>query len=410
MDKILIVCVDRDNDLGRKTDIQGPVIGREANLKAAAKLALADPAESDANTIFAAVKKFDELKPKFVNLEIVTLTGIGKSGFESDKAINEQLDTVLEKFSTEGFVLVTDGAEDDQVIPILQSRAKIISKETVIVKQAMEIESAFFTVKAALKDPYIARIVFGLPGIILVFYALTYLFGAQAQFLQGLMAVIGAYLLMKGFGIEEMIISNTRRITASISLQRISSLFYIGVFFIIAFAAYTAYNNFVGIQTADPLLDIVSVIHSTYIFFVLAALSVVLGRIIDVIHFKKAYLMKKYLITGVSIIAIWFVLDAGTLVFLRQADLAWFLMVLVGSFAILLISFRLLNAIDIRQKITKLLIGLPVYNKEGKWLGKVEKINKAKNSIAFADFKTKELKEIAKEKFRMREGRILLTQ
>jgi putative membrane protein len=410
MEKILIISVDRDNDLGRKTNVQGPVIGREANLKAASKLALADPAESDANCIFAAVKKFDELKPKFQNLEIAAVTGIGKSGFESDREISRQLDIVLEKFPAEGFVLVTNGAEDDQVIPVLQSRAKIVSKETVIIKQAMEIESAFFTVKEALKDPYIARIAFGLPGIVLLFYALTFLYGAQALFIQGLMLIVGAYLLLKGFGIEEMAISNLRRITGSISLQRISSLFYIGAFFIIAFGAYTALNNFMGMQMTDLLLDSVSIIQSTYIFLVLAALSMIIGRILDVIHFKKAYLIRKYLLTGVSVIMIWFILDAGTLVFLRQADLAWFLITLIGSFAILLFSFRVLSIMDIKEKITKLLIGLPVYNKEGKWLGKVEKINKAKNSIAFADFKTKELKEIQKEKFKMREGRILLTQ
>ena len=62
MDKVLVVCVDRDNDLGRKTTVQGPVIGRENNLKAASKLALADPSEADANCMFAAVRKFDELK------------------------------------------------------------------------------------------------------------------------------------------------------------------------------------------------------------------------------------------------------------------------------------------------------------------------------------------------------------
>ncbi|MDD5163056.1 MAG: DUF373 family protein [Candidatus ainarchaeum sp.] len=410
MEKILIICVDRDNDLGRKTDVQGPVIGREPNLKAASKLALADPTEADANCIFAAVKKFDELKAKFPNLEIATVTGIGKSGFESDREISRQLDIVLEKFPAEGLVLVTDGAEDDQVLPILQSRSRIVSKETLIIKQAMEIESAFFTVKEALKDPYIARIAFGLPGIVLLFYALTYIYGAQALFIQGLMLIVGIYLLLKGFGIEEIAISSLRRVTKGISLQRISSLFYIGAFFIIAFGAYTAFNNFVGIQMTDLLLDSVSVIHSTYIFVVLAAMSMIIGRILDLLHFKKAYLIRRYLFTGVSIIMVWFVLDAGTLVFLRQADLAWFLMTLIGSFAILLVSFRALSIMDIKKKITKLLIGLPVYNKEGKWLGKVEKINKAKNTIAFVDSKTKDLKEIPKEKFKMREGRILLMQ
>ena len=88
---------------------------------------------------------------------------------------------------------------------------------------------------------------------------------------------------------------------------------------------------------------------------------------------------------------------------------SWFLITLLGCFVALLVSFRALRVMDIRERISKLLIGLPVYSKEGKWLGKVEKINKAKNTIAFADSKTKETKEIAKEKFKLSEGRILLS-
>ena len=41
-ENVLIICADRDNDLGKKADIAGPVIGRKANLNAAAKLALAE--------------------------------------------------------------------------------------------------------------------------------------------------------------------------------------------------------------------------------------------------------------------------------------------------------------------------------------------------------------------------------
>ncbi|MDO8427830.1 MAG: DUF373 family protein, partial [Candidatus Diapherotrites archaeon] len=129
---VIVVCVDRDNDLGRKTGIEGPVIGRARNVNAAKALALKDPTESDANTMFAAVKKLEEIKNEFPKIEVVTLTGKGKLGFASDKRINEQLDLLTEKFNIQGFVLVTDGMEDDQVIPLLQSRAKIISKETVI--------------------------------------------------------------------------------------------------------------------------------------------------------------------------------------------------------------------------------------------------------------------------------------
>ena len=39
----LVVCVDRDDDLGRKAGVRGPVLGREAVLEAAINLWTVDP-------------------------------------------------------------------------------------------------------------------------------------------------------------------------------------------------------------------------------------------------------------------------------------------------------------------------------------------------------------------------------
>src|SRR3989338_6583291 len=89
-ENLLVVCVDRDNDLGRKANIVGPVMGKSACIKAAAKLALADPTDSDSNSIFGAVKKYEEVK-KSANAEVAILTGHGKTGFESDRKIAQQL-------------------------------------------------------------------------------------------------------------------------------------------------------------------------------------------------------------------------------------------------------------------------------------------------------------------------------
>ena len=36
----IILCVDRDNDLGRKAGVEGPIIGREKNLEAATSFCL----------------------------------------------------------------------------------------------------------------------------------------------------------------------------------------------------------------------------------------------------------------------------------------------------------------------------------------------------------------------------------
>ena len=51
MRRTLVLTVDRDNDLGIKTSIRGPVVGRRNVLTAALKLGIADPEESDTNAI-----------------------------------------------------------------------------------------------------------------------------------------------------------------------------------------------------------------------------------------------------------------------------------------------------------------------------------------------------------------------
>ena len=402
MGKLLVLCVDRDNDLGRKTGINGPVIGRKKNIDAATALAIADPGETDANCIFAGVKKLDELKAEKVESEMATLTGWGKIGFKSDKILNEQLDAVLKKFRADGFVLVTDGAEDDQIIPILQSRARIVSKETVIVKQAQEIESAYFTIKEVLRDPFVSRIVFGIPGIILLLYV-----ALGSLSLQIIALVFGFYLLLKGFGIEEKAFQVFNGVTESISVQRTSFPFYVGSLFIIAFGIITAYNKYLATQITDPLLDIISIAQPTYLFIVLATLSVMAGRSIDLIHFKKAYMLKKYLLSGVSVILLWFILDAGTLVLLRHADLSWFLTSIIISFAIVIVAFRLSELMDVRKKITRLFIGLPVYSKEGIMLGRIDAIDRRKNAILYTNEKTNTKAELARKDFRVAGGKVV---
>ena len=64
-DRILILSVDRDDDVGRKTSHKGPVMGREKVLSVANALGLADPEDSDFNALFQAVRYFDEMKKQF---------------------------------------------------------------------------------------------------------------------------------------------------------------------------------------------------------------------------------------------------------------------------------------------------------------------------------------------------------
>ncbi len=404
---VIVLCVDRDNDLGRKAMVKGPVMGREKNLKAANKLVLADPEESDANSLFAAVKKFDEIKGEYPKVEVVTITGHGKHGFKSDKKLNEQLDALEAKYKIKGFVLVTDGAEDDQIIPIIQSRARIISKEVVIVKQAQQVESVYYTLKEALKDPYLARIVFGLPGIILLFFAATVYLDMQELFLQGVSLVVGVYLILKGLGIEAWIHRQFHRAARTFSIQRTSFPLYLASFIVLfIFVPMTFYFN-VTSAPATPY-NLVKAVQGTFFLLVLSALLAILGKATDMVAMKRAYRLRRYFIYGVSTLLFWFILDAGILVLLEGA-LEFFLGSILVSFIILLIIFRVSESLDVANKITELLLGVPVYSREGEWRGKVQKISKRTNRVFFKKEEERgNPRAVHLGEFELKKGRIVL--
>ena len=52
--KILVLCIDRDDDIGSKGGIETPIVGRDACINAGTRLALEDPEDADSNAIFAA--------------------------------------------------------------------------------------------------------------------------------------------------------------------------------------------------------------------------------------------------------------------------------------------------------------------------------------------------------------------
>ena len=90
MVRTLVLTVDRDNDLGIKTAIRGPVIGRKQVLTAALRLGIADPEESDTNAILGALHQHDALAENNAegdDVEIAILTGDEKVGVRSDRAI-----------------------------------------------------------------------------------------------------------------------------------------------------------------------------------------------------------------------------------------------------------------------------------------------------------------------------------
>lgn len=289
--RLLVLAVDMDNDLFRKTKISGPVLGRTQNLNAANQLILADPEETDSNNMFQAVKLYDDLKEEGYNVNVATITGSELEGYDAGREVSRQLDLVLKQYKADACIFVTDGASDEQVLPIIQSRVKINSVKIVTMKQAEKLENTYFVIIEKLKEPHYARIVFGIPAVLLLLFAISYALGAGWEVPIGL---IGIYLAVKGFGIENIILSSFNGF--GFSIDRMSFAFYLSAIIFFFASIFIAFNNFsTQSQISSNILS--NYAYGAEGFILLMPLSLILyliGRIIDVKGSKYIFRSFRY--------------------------------------------------------------------------------------------------------------------
>jgi putative membrane protein len=209
-EKLLVLCVDRDGDIDVKTEVKTPILGREKNLDAAVSLALNDPEEPDANAMFEALRVFDQLTKRaqpHENFQVATISGSQLLSVEADRKLVRELNTVLEAFPAHSVILVTDGYSDEAVLPLVESRVPVTSVRRVVVKHSESIEetAALFTkyLKMLTENPRYSRIALGVPGLLLIILAIMYLGGWVYYTWIAFLIVLGAILLVKGFGVDK---------------------------------------------------------------------------------------------------------------------------------------------------------------------------------------------------------------
>ncbi|HIE63456.1 MAG: hypothetical protein CXT72_01960 [Methanobacteriota archaeon] len=208
MVRSLVLTVDRDNDLGVKAGIRGPVIGRKATLTAALRLGIADPEESDTNAILGALHHHDRLVENadaHDEVEIALLTGDVRVGPRSDRAIASQLDEVIQEFQPDVAILVTDGADDEASIPIITSRVRVEHVEKIIVRQSKGIESTYYYIAKAIEDPrWRAKLLVPI-SVFLMIIGLGLIVPNGGVLIGAMPLIAGIWMFAKGLGWEEQL-------------------------------------------------------------------------------------------------------------------------------------------------------------------------------------------------------------
>jgi putative membrane protein len=276
----VIFCIDRDNDFGEKLGLKGPIIGRRDALKAAIAMGLEDPEESDMNALFAAIKMHDELKASGEEVEIVLLLGDHRVGFRSDQALATSLETFLKKNDPEHAIVVTDGVEDEQILPIIQSRINVNHVQRVIVKQSETAESTYYILKRIYKEEDLGRRIFVPISLILIVYALFAFTPFREWAGIAIVLAFGIYMLLYALDAGEAVAEWYRRTKVSIVTSQISFFGNIVAFVIILLGAVFALNQTVdeAITTWEGILFFTG----WFIWFaVISALIHSLGQFLD---------------------------------------------------------------------------------------------------------------------------------
>lgn len=218
--RLLVICVDRDNDVGEKAGVTTPVVGRNACIEAAQKLALEDPEDADANSIFFAIKTYEDLARKGYQAEVIVVAGVEDRGVQADEKIVREVKSVLSSFSANGAVIVSDGEDDESVIPIIQNVIPIVSVQRVVMKVSRSVEYSYAVFGKYLKmiayDSKYSKFFLGVPGILLVIGGIGTIFGYTQEIFAVLVSILGGAFLIRAFDVDRALTNLSKPTPASL--------------------------------------------------------------------------------------------------------------------------------------------------------------------------------------------------
>ncbi|MFB6082424.1 MAG: DUF373 family protein [Halanaeroarchaeum sp.] len=324
---LLVLCVDLDDDLGRKTGIPTPVIGRNEVEHAAVSLAEADPEDSDVNVLFEGIHLFDELSDD-EEVVVAAVTGEERGDVAANRAVGSEVDKVLASLQSSEqvrIVVVTDGAQDESVVPVIRSRAPIDSVRRVVVRQAQDLESMYYTIKQVMNDPETRGTILVPLGVLLLIYPLAVLadfLGLPGAVLGISSAILGLYALFRGLGLEESIDGLVHRVRDGLYTGRVTLITYVVAAALLVVGGVQGLAELQQVQQAgSPGVGTVlaALFYGSVRWFAAAGLTTSFGQITD--EYLAGRFRWRYLNAPFYVVAIAAVLHTTSAFFLDLVDL-----------------------------------------------------------------------------------------
>jgi putative membrane protein len=237
-EKTLVIIIDYDNDIGR-IGFKTPIKGYEKVLETAQRFGLVRPQDSDLNSIFAALKIYNDLKMKGYEPDIVIIAGSESGGLEAFQNIKNQLKEILKDKSYSSAIIVSDGGEDEKVYPLIQSMIPVEYIERVVVEQARSVEATYILLwryfRKILEEPRLSKILIGYPGIILLVFSILALANLLVQGVLVSILILAIIMIYRGFYLEDLLINSWRRNPARM-FSYVGGIFVLGIAIMLTYA------------------------------------------------------------------------------------------------------------------------------------------------------------------------------
>jgi len=280
--RTLVVCVDRTGDVSRKTGLRTPVAGWEAVQSLVTDMGVADPEDSGVNCLLEALRVTRDLRDGDDDAVVAAVSAEG-DGVSADRSIAAQFDDLVERYDPDACVLVVDSAEDERVVPIVESRVQVDAVDRVVVRQARDLESTYYLLKQFLGDEEMRQTVLVPVGIVLlVFPALMMVTGSLAVAAASITTVIGLFLLYKGLGVDDYVASVPGQARDALYSGRVSIVTYVvaaGLALVGVFAGALGLSD--QPSTTPALLLAMTFTYYSIPWVALGALTASAGRLFD---------------------------------------------------------------------------------------------------------------------------------
>lgn len=273
----LVVCVDRDSRLGP----DGTVVGWEAVQALVTDVGVEDPEDSRVNCLLEALRVTRDLRDDGETAHVAVVSGTD-GGVDSDRAIARNVDSLVADLEPGSAIVVTDSASDERLVPIIESRVPVDAVDRVVVRQSHDIQSTYYLLKQFLGDEEMrGTILVPIGSALLAFPILLLLTDSVTVALAAIAAVIGAFLLYKGFGIDTVVAALPGLIRDAFYSGQMSLVTYVVAAGLALVGVFAGAISVSAMGDAPELLLALRFVYDSVPWLAAAALAAATGRLID---------------------------------------------------------------------------------------------------------------------------------